>query len=53
MSHSSFLFFLWHLEAAMIGTLGTSTPTNFELEELDVLEVDALGVVLVDLPNEV
>ncbi len=37
----------------MINTLGTSTPTNPELEELNVPEVDALGVALVDLPNEV
>jgi hypothetical protein len=37
----------------MIGTLKTLTPTNLELEEPIILEVDALGVVLVDLPNEV
>jgi hypothetical protein len=48
-----FSFFLWHLEVTMINTLGTSTPTNPELEELNVPEVDALGVALVDLPNEV
>jgi hypothetical protein len=37
----------------MIGTLGTSTPTDFKLEAPSVPKVDALCVVLVDLPNEV
>jgi hypothetical protein len=33
----------------MIGTLGT----NLKLEKLNIPKVDALGVVLVDLPNEI
>jgi hypothetical protein len=37
----------------MIGTLGTLTLINLELEAPNVPKVDALGVVLVDLPNEV
>jgi hypothetical protein len=37
----------------MIGTLRTLRPTNLELEKLNVLEVDALGVVFIDLPDEI
>jgi len=37
----------------MIGTLGTSTPTNSKLEAPSVPKVNALCLVLVDLLNEV
>jgi len=48
-----FLFFNAFKEVAMTCTLGTSTPTDIELEAPNVPKVDALSVVLVDLPNEV
>lgn len=48
-----FFLFIWHLKTVMIGTLGTLTPTTLELEEPSVPEVDALGVVLVNLLDEV
>jgi len=48
-----FFFFSASKEIMMIGTLGTSTPTDFKLEAPSVQKVGALCVVLVDLPNEV
>jgi hypothetical protein len=54
MSHSSFFFFFGaSKKIVMIGTLKTSTPTDFKLEAPSVPKVDALCVVLVDLPSEV
>jgi hypothetical protein len=54
MSHSSFLFIFGAFkEVGMTCTLKTSTPTDPKLKALNILKVDALGVVLVDLPNEV
>jgi hypothetical protein len=48
-----FFFFGASKEVVMIGTLKTSTPTNLKLKALNIPKVDALNVVLVDLPNEV
>ncbi len=54
MSHLGlFFFFGASKEVGMIGTLKTSTPIDLELETPNVPEMDALGLVLVDLPNEV
>jgi hypothetical protein len=53
MSQLGFFFLDTSKEVTMTGTLGTSTPTDHELEAPNVLEVDALGVVLVDLLSEV
>jgi len=54
LSHLGFLFFFGvSKEVVMTGTLGTSTPTDPKLETLNVPKMDALDVVLVDLPNEV
>jgi hypothetical protein len=54
MSHLDFFFFFSAFkEVAMTCTLGTSTPTDVELETPNEPKVDALNVVLVDFPNEV
>lgn len=37
----------------MTCTLKTSTPTNVELKTPNIPKVDALSVMLIDLPNEV
>jgi hypothetical protein len=37
----------------MTCTLRTSTPINVELESSNIPKVDALSVVLIDLPNEI
>jgi hypothetical protein len=54
MSHLGFFFsFSASKEVAMTCTLETSTPIHVELESSNVPKVDALSVVLIDLPNEV
>jgi len=54
MSHLGFFFFFSaSKEVAMTCTLGTSVPIDVELKAPNVPRVDALSVVLVDLPNEV
>ncbi len=53
----TFKFFFFFLGGSkfflMLGTVRTSTPTYFKLKAPIVPKVDALCVVLVDLPSEV